>query len=293
LIPLVTIIIPTYNRENIICETIDSIIQQSFINWECLIIDDYSDDNTFNLINKYILYDKRFKYSKNIYSKGAQGARNTGIELSNGKYLIFFDSDNLMQIKCLESLYNNLMLNNADISTCFSLVFDKEKNIKTGEFNWINEGNIHNKLIKWETYVDNSSALIDKNIINNIGRFDEECPSFQEMDLHIRLSEIANYTTIKEKLVIYNTNNTDSISSDVIKSINGYFFLIFKYEKKFKQNIFSYLNIGLSLYRLIDKLKDKNLKTNYKKQLLKTIPIFRFKMILSFILYIHNKFKLI
>lgn len=97
-IPKVSIIMATYNRAHLIEETLESISNQSFGNWECLIIDDGSIDNTRKILHPYLLKDLRFKYFKrsNNHQKGLPGCRNQGLELAKGDYIIFFDDDDIV-----------------------------------------------------------------------------------------------------------------------------------------------------------------------------------------------------
>ncbi|WP_242087546.1 glycosyltransferase family 2 protein [Aestuariivivens sediminis] len=96
--PLVSIIIPTYNRSQLIAETLDSILKQTYFNWECLVIDDCSNDDSEDIIKSYIKKDNRFKFYKrpSFRPKGANSCRNFGLENIEGEFVIFFDSDDLM-----------------------------------------------------------------------------------------------------------------------------------------------------------------------------------------------------
>lgn len=95
--PLLSVIIPVYNRAKIVGETLDSILKQTYENWECLLIDDESEDNTFYVIQKYQLQDPRFRCYKrpNDFSKGPNGCRNYGFTKAKGDIINFFDSDDL------------------------------------------------------------------------------------------------------------------------------------------------------------------------------------------------------
>jgi len=95
--PLVSIIIPTYNRAGIIGETLESIIKQSFSDWECIIVDDGSTDSTEAVVKEYTEKDSRFKYYRRPHEiiKGANSCRNYGFKKSAGKYINWFDSDDL------------------------------------------------------------------------------------------------------------------------------------------------------------------------------------------------------
>ncbi|MCZ4318521.1 glycosyltransferase family 2 protein [Aequorivita viscosa] len=99
----VTIILATYNRAHLIAETLFSIQQQSYENFECLIIDDGGTDNTLKVIAPF-LQDKRFLYHKRTegYKKGLPGCRNFGLDEAKGNYLIFFDDDDIVYPQNLE-----------------------------------------------------------------------------------------------------------------------------------------------------------------------------------------------
>ncbi|RKS45140.1 glycosyltransferase involved in cell wall biosynthesis [Gillisia mitskevichiae] len=112
--PKVTIIMATYNRAHLLVEALESIVVQSFKNWECLIIDDGSLDNTSDVVTHFMDKDERFKYlprSKD-YIKGLPGCRNQGLDLAKGDYIIFFDDDDIVHP-------DNLKI-------CTKLLFDKE-----------------------------------------------------------------------------------------------------------------------------------------------------------------------
>lgn len=95
--PLISIIIPTYNRADIISATLDSILSQTYTNWECIIVDDISDDNTQEIIAAYTDKDNRFQYFQRPHNtiKGANSCRNYGFEMSKGDYIQWFDSDDV------------------------------------------------------------------------------------------------------------------------------------------------------------------------------------------------------
>lgn len=102
--PLVSIIIPTFNRAHLIRETLDSIIAQTYKNWECIIVDDGSSDETDEVMLAYCENDTRFRYyhRPDKHLPGGNGARNYGFEKSRGDYIQWFDSDDLMMPEKLE-----------------------------------------------------------------------------------------------------------------------------------------------------------------------------------------------
>ncbi len=111
-VPLISVIIPTYNRGHLILTTLDSIASQSYSNWECIIVDDGSADDTQAIVSACAEKDNRFKYYKRPADKpkGGNSCRNYGLKQSKGKYVQWFDSDDLMlannlatKIKIIES----------------------------------------------------------------------------------------------------------------------------------------------------------------------------------------------
>lgn len=106
---------PTYNRGNFIAETLDSILAQTFESWECIIVDDNSIDNTGEVLKPY-LQDDRFLFTpKPIgYIKGANASRNYGLNLSKGKYIYWFDSDDIIHPLTFELVINQLLSKEID-----------------------------------------------------------------------------------------------------------------------------------------------------------------------------------
>ena len=101
--PIVSIIIPTYNRATLICETLDSVKAQSYENWECIVVDDGSTDLTIERAAEYSKIDSRIKlFKRNTGPKGANTCRNIGLKNALGRYIIFLDSDDLLNKNCLE-----------------------------------------------------------------------------------------------------------------------------------------------------------------------------------------------
>lgn len=99
---MISIVMPVYNSERFLANAIDSVISQSFSDWELLICDDGSTDNSYRLASKYSKKDARIVVLKNNFIKGASGARNTSIKYARGRYIAFLDSDDLWHPHKLE-----------------------------------------------------------------------------------------------------------------------------------------------------------------------------------------------
>lgn len=110
--PLVSIITPAYNCSSTIKDTFDSIAKQSFKNWEWIVIDDCSDDETPIVVNELSLKDERVVFLKTQKNSGAAVARNIGIQFANGRYIAFLDSDDVWTKDKLEKQLAFIINNN-------------------------------------------------------------------------------------------------------------------------------------------------------------------------------------
>lgn len=98
----VSVIIPLYNRENLVSFTLDCLIAQNYSNWECLIIDDGSSDRSLDIVKTYAERDNRFRYTVRTQNpKGPSRCRNIGLSMASGEFVIFLDSDDLLSSDCL------------------------------------------------------------------------------------------------------------------------------------------------------------------------------------------------
>ena len=124
---LVSIIVPAYNVEKYIKKCINSLINQTYKNIEIILVDDGSTDGTGKICDLFSKKDKRIKV---IHKEngGLSDARNCGIDIATGNYILLVDSDDYVDLEIVEFLYNNLKENNADISTCLPKKFKENDN---------------------------------------------------------------------------------------------------------------------------------------------------------------------
>ena len=133
--PLISIIIPAYNRAHLIGETIESIQKQTYQNWECIVVDDRSTDTTEEVVRGFMAKDSRFSYYMKPKGRpqGPSAARNYGFEQSKGEYINFFDSDDLMHPQKLEIDLKNIQSGDYDFTISQSKFFN-ENGEPTKEF---------------------------------------------------------------------------------------------------------------------------------------------------------------
>lgn len=157
--PKISIIVPAYNEEKYISRCLDSILAQTFSDFEVICVDDGSTDNTFTILTEYSEKDSRIIPLKNT-GKGVSSARNFGIDNSNGEYIGFVDSDDFIQPQTLEFFFRTFSENKADMVICgCNRTFD----ISPGYFEYrcrdisctelINSNNIDSFLCVWTKMV--------------------------------------------------------------------------------------------------------------------------------------------
>ncbi|GHU02627.1 hypothetical protein FACS1894147_04910 [Spirochaetia bacterium] len=114
--PLISIITPNYNSEAFIEATIESVLAQTYQNWEMLIVDDCSTDGSYDIALRYAENDKRISVHRMEENTGAALARDKGIELAAGEYIAFLDSDDMWLPEKLEKQLAFMQKNNCDFS---------------------------------------------------------------------------------------------------------------------------------------------------------------------------------
>lgn len=116
--PQISVIVPVYKAEKYLSKLLDSILAQSFTDWECIIVNDASPDGVGIIISEYEQKDKRFKVITKTVNEGVSRARQTGIDHSNGKYVIHADPDDSVDKDWLKELYNIAESEQADMTIC-------------------------------------------------------------------------------------------------------------------------------------------------------------------------------
>lgn len=170
---LVSIIIPTFNSSKFILETLDSVINQTYKEFEIIIIDDYSTDDTIFLVETYLKKQNiSYKILKSKSNKGVAVARNRGIKEAKGEYVAFLDSDDLWDKNKLEKQVNFMKSNNYYFSFTNQYSINEEGSIIKSK-NKIKQVVNYKTLLK-RTYISTSSVVIN---INKIGKF--EMPNYR------------------------------------------------------------------------------------------------------------------
>lgn len=197
--PLVSVVLPTYNRANTISRSIDSVLNQTYSNLELIVVDDGSSDNTDAIISEYVLTDSRVNYVKQEHL-GANRARNLGIKLARGQYIAFQDSDDIWFNNKLEKLMNISEWQDEAYAGVFSAFYKCDQNDskyiipkdKIELLSWEEQF----KLLLVNNFIGTPSMILKKEAIEDVGGFSVNLPRFQDWEFCIRIG-------IKYKLYYY------------------------------------------------------------------------------------------
>lgn len=170
--PLISIITPCYNASAYLKETITSVLNQTYQNWEMLVIDDCSSDNSCDIIKYYAAMDGRIRYFKTESQTGSPSLpRNIGIENSKGEYIAFLDADDLWLPTKLEHQLNYISKTQSSFVYSYCSYFRSLD--KIGKKGWLPSKTVYKSFILWDC-ISLSTAILRKSAIDDY-RF-ENCP---------------------------------------------------------------------------------------------------------------------
>lgn len=252
--PTVSVVIPTYNRAHLTGRAIRSVLNQTYHDFEIIVVDDGSTDNTEEVIKKIQEQDKRIRYIQHEKNKGAAAARNTGIKAAQGEYIAFQDSDDEWLPEKLEKQMKAFATAPAGVGVVYTghwRIEDNKKIYMPSSMVTQKEGNIHKELLKEGFgFVITPSAVIRKKCFEKSGMFDENLPRLQEWELFIRVSKYYKFKCIDEPLV-NSYCKSDSISTSHEALIKALEIILTRHYEDFKENGKSlskrYYSIGIFL----------------------------------------------
>ncbi len=234
--PLISVIIPVFNRAESISACIDSVIYQDYPDLEIIVVDDSSTDNIQDVLLKYDQQINIITLNKN---QGAQAARNTGIRSAKYDWIAFLDSDDQWMPDKLFIQIEELKKANMDRWTVIHgdccRMNTKTNFKKYWELPFIDGANVYQDLLKHPSPMF-QAMLTSKIALEKIGFLDEHLPTYQEWDTAISLSKYCRFIHIRQSLFIYNVNTTDAISSDDLKAAEGYNYVIKKHRDEIINN---------------------------------------------------------
>ncbi len=275
--PIVSVVIPTYNAISYLPKTLESVLNQTFTDFEVIIIDDGSSDNTQEWISN--LVDPRIKTIRQT-NQGVAVARNTGIAVALGDYIAFLDSDDLwkptkleQQVQCLEAnpdvgLVNTWIENIDEQGNSLAIVPAPEA-----------EGKVWSQIIEENVILCGSVPMIRRLCFESIGKFDPNLLSAEDWDMWIRLAANYAFALIREPLVSYRqhlqskSNNLEKHLLYRLKTIDKTFQSVAPELQHLKERAVGRAHLAIAWKLLLQ--KDYKTANIYRQQALTHFPELR------------------
>lgn len=287
---LISIIIPTYNHALFLKEALDSIKKQTYKLWEVIIVNNYSNDNTIEIVNSF--NEPRFKIINYKNNGNIAASRNLGVKLASGDFIAFLDSDDKWHVNKLEKSVE--VLKKGYLMICHRVLF---KDSHGGEFTSKRAGNIsYSTLLLKGNSIIASSVVVLKSLLEDVGGFTEEHNKITAEDYHlwIKIAKVAKINEINQVLGInhLHENNLSKVVERQIMAelsvINEYIVTLegLKNNQKRKRYALLYYSAGRAYYKNDDYKKSIS---NFKKSFY--IYPFQLKLIIAIILCLAKYYK--
>ncbi|MFC1928520.1 glycosyltransferase family 2 protein [Chloroflexota bacterium] len=233
--PTVSVVIPTYNRAYLLGNAIRSVLSQTYKDFEMIIVDDGSTDNTEEVVKGFA--DKRIRYVRLKKNSGSCATpRNAGIKIAQGEYIACQDDDSEWLPEKLEKHINAFEKASPAVGVTYTgmwRITDNEKTYWPPACEVPKEGNIHQQLLK-QCYIGNPPVVVKKECLKRVGMYDEKLPFALEWDLWLRVSKYYDFKFIDEPLVTayYSPETTHYNETNIMK---GIIMLLDKHLREFKE----------------------------------------------------------
>ncbi|MBD3275446.1 MAG: glycosyltransferase [Candidatus Marinimicrobia bacterium] len=221
---MISVILPVYNAQDYLKESIDSIRNQSYKDFELIIIDDGSTDNSMSIIESYKREDTRIRFIRNAVNRGNYPSRNHGISLARGEFIAVMDSDDIALADRFEIQLRYLQ-NNKDVLLIGSqvLMIDPQGNelgVK-GDIP-IKHDEINEKLLSGKWAIIHPSVMMRKDAVEKIGGYREKFRSCADHDLYLQLSEIGKVANLPDILLKYRQHYSSMTMNQTDQQYNLY-----------------------------------------------------------------------
>ncbi|MFA5131373.1 MAG: glycosyltransferase [Patescibacteria group bacterium] len=230
----VSIIICTYNRANYIAKALDSILMQTYQNYEVLVVDDASSDNTEEVVKKYLPQDARIKYFKNSNNLGIARSRNKGVGLAQGEYIAMLDSDDYwLSADKLAKQIAVLELDKAVglIGTGIICIDENDKEIKKDIFA-VGDYDIRSRILAKNQFMQ-SSVVFRKEAYKLAGGYQEKFIVCEDLDLWLAIGNKYKFANLIEPMVAYRLHSGGISKSRKLEIAKTTDEIIDKYKKNY------------------------------------------------------------
>lgn len=223
---LVSIIMPCYNAENFIVEAVNSVVEQTFSQWELLVCDDESTDLSLQLVKEISSKDKRVKVLQNKYEKGAPGARNTALHASTGRYIAFLDADDIWKPNKLFRHIHFMQTNKIPFSYSYCDIIDETGRYKSTTYT---PKSVSFRKLHLSNFIPCLTAIYDANVFGRVAQ-----PTIKKRNDFalwlVLLGQKTNFSAVcfPEVTASYRSNNY-GLSANKLDAIRFFYVCLLRY----------------------------------------------------------------
>jgi glycosyltransferase involved in cell wall biosynthesis len=250
--PKISIITVTRNRASFIPKAISSAQNQSFYDWELLILDDDSNDATEAIIGTLMTNDSRIKYYKNSPALGISGNRNKGLSLATGKYLAVLDSDDFWIDDHKLKKQCDFLENNPDyvlIGSNIEIIDEKGNSVNSTDFA-TEDLEIRKRILK-DNPIPHSSVMMRAETVKKLGGYNERLSCVEDLDLFLRLGKLGKFKNLKETTTAYTRHSEGTSQKRKFGMAWNHFKIVLKKFGKYPNWL---LAITWALFRIVKSL---------------------------------------
>jgi glycosyltransferase involved in cell wall biosynthesis len=231
---LVSVIIPVYNRCDLLPRTLNSALGQTHKSLEILVVDDGSEEDVGAVVDAFS--DDRLKYIRSDVNKGISEARNNGIKNSKGRYVAFLDSDDEWFDKKIEMQLSDLRKKGPEYgaSYCKTEFFDDEESAVVRYSEFEREGNLLRDLTMRNPITSLSSVMVERRMLEKVGGFNGKMNCLEDWELWIRLARVTLYAYLGDVMVRYHIHSKGRMSENIPATISSLVTLRDTHEDLFK-----------------------------------------------------------
>lgn len=218
--PLVSVVLPTRNRAGIVERALQSVLNQTFADWELIVVDDASTDATSDVVSAYCSRDPRVHVHTLTTPRGGAAARNHGISVARGAWVAFIDDDDEWHpTKLFEQL--RIRDDGAGLIYCLAEYVDAAGRRRSMQTNDVSGGEARPAVLR-QNFMCTPSVLVRRALLEETGGFDERLPRLQDWDLWIRLAGITRFACVPLPLVrVHYTPVSISTNSNALVTACG------------------------------------------------------------------------
>ncbi len=245
----VSVITPAYNAEKYISEAVESILDQTFSNFEYIVLDDRSDDDTAKIVEKYSEEDERIVLIRNPRRLGISENRNEGVRRAKGKYIVWQDADDISYPDRIKKQYE-FMERHPDVGILggFLDFFDNSGTKGTRKYDEGDEA-LRRKIFMFSP-VAQPAAIVRKDVLNQVGGYDSKYVGAEDLDMSFRIGMKYKFANLQEPLIKYR-QHPDSTTFRRLRDLEKNTLEI---RRKYSRTIFYSMSVLDRIYNFLERL---------------------------------------